>query len=300
MLLDNIRLFLLIVEKGSLAGAAREAGLSATTVSERLAALEAHFGTILLNRTTRAISLTEEGRLLVEQAPNVLDEVDELENRIRFGAEHLSGMIRLSVPSDLGRHVISEALDEFIRDNPDISVELHLSDGYVDIVGQGMDLAVRFGTLLDSTLRVRRLKPTRRVICASPDYIARHGEPLQPSDLKRHNCLLMRFGNTLDNLWELGDGTAKQVVTVSGNRVANDGAIVRQWALAGHGIVWKADLDVAEDIRQGRLVELLRDFAAPPAPLQLLFPPGRTQPRRVRMLADHLAAALDKTRLSGV
>lgn len=297
MLLDNIRLFLLIVEKGSLAAAAREAGLSATTVSERLAALEAHFGAILLNRTTRAISITEEGRLLVEQAPSVLDEVEELENRIRFGAEHLSGTIRLSVPSDLGRHIITRALDNFISDHPDISIELHLSDGYVDIVGQRMDLAVRFGTLLDSTLRVRQVKPTRRVICASPDYIARHGEPLQPSDLKRHNCLLMRFGNTLDNVWELGDGTTKQVVTVSGNRVANDGAIVRQWALAGHGIVWKADLDVAEDIIQGRLVELLPDFAAPPAPLQLLFPPGRTQPRRVKMLAERLAAALGEARL---
>lgn len=293
MLIDNLSLFLLIVEKGSLTAAGREAGLSATTVSERLAALEAHYGVTLLNRTTRSISLTEAGRTLVQGAKRVLEDVEDLEGRIRHGAQHLSGPIRLSAPSDLGRNVISAAISGFLDLHPGVSVELVLSDGYVDIVGQGIDLAVRLGDISDSTLRVRRLHPKRRILCAAPAYIAAHGAPKTPADLKNHNCVLMRFGGNLDNVWHLGTGGGKQIVTVRGNRIANDGAMARQWALEGVGIALKSEMDAAEDLRAGRLVELLEDFACAPAPVQLLFPPGRTQPRRIRVFADHLAEAIN-------
>ncbi|QKV19934.1 LysR family transcriptional regulator [Oricola thermophila] len=293
MLLDNIRLFLLIVEKGSLTAAGREAGLSPATVSERLAALEAHYGTVLLSRTTRSTSLTEEGRTLVEGARRVLDEVDELGARIRHGAGRLSGPIRVSAPVDVGRNIVVPAIDRFIAENPAISVEIVFSDGNLDIVGQGIDLAVRFGNITDSTLRIRRLRLQRRVVCAAPSYLARRGTPRTPAELKEHNCLLMRFGMNLDNVWQLGEGRAVQSVTVQGDRVANDGAVVRQWALAGHGIVFKSDLDVGPDIAKGRLVELLEDYAQPPTPIQLLLAPGRAQPRRVKALADSLSAAFD-------
>jgi DNA-binding transcriptional LysR family regulator len=292
MLLDNISLFLKIVEKGGLAAAGREVGLSSTTVSERLAALEAHFGVVLLNRTTRAISLTEEGRTLVEGAKQVLGEIEELETRIRFGAQTLSGPIRISAPSDIGRSVVSAEIGRFLSQHPAISVELLLSDGYVDIVGQGFDLALRFGPATDSSLRVRSLGRKRRLVCAAPGYLARHGTPKKPVDLKSHNCLVMRFGTNLDNVWRFGPGTMQQIVTVRGDRVANDGALVRQWCLAGHGIMLKSELDVGPDIRAGNLLELLADYAPPPTPLQMLFPPSRAQPRRVRALADQLAGVL--------
>ena len=168
MLLNNIALFLQIVEKGSLVAAGREAGLSPATVSERLAALEAHFGVVLLQRTTRAIRLTDEGRALFEGAKLVLSEVEELETRIRLGAQTLSGPIRVSAPVDLGRTVVSAEIDRFLFDHPAISVELLLSDGFVDIVGQGVDIAVRFGVITDSSLRVRSLGQKRRVVCAAP------------------------------------------------------------------------------------------------------------------------------------
>lgn len=292
MLLDNIALFLQIVEKGSLTAAGRGAGLSPTTVSERLAALEAHFGVVLLNRTTRAISLTEEGRTLVEGAKRILGEVDDVESRIRFGAENLSGPIRISAPSDIGRTLVSDAIDGFLDRHPAISVDLLLSDGYVDLVGQGVDIAVRFGTITDSTLRVRSLGERRRIVCASPAYIAARGAPQTPEDLKAHNCLLMRFGVNLDNVWRLGTGTSVRIVTVTGNRVSDDGAVVRQWCLAGHGIAFKSEFDVGPDIAAGRLVELLPDFAPPPPPLQMLFPPSRAQPRRVGAFADFLAETI--------
>ena len=291
MLLDNISLFLLIVEKGSLAAAGREAGLSPTTVSERLAALETHYGVVLLNRTTRSISLTEEGRTLVEGAKQVLGEVEDLETRIRFGAQKLSGPIRISTPKDLGRTIVSEAMARFLAEHPSISIDLHLSDGYVDIVGMGIDLAVRFGPISDSTLRVKQLPSRRRVLCAAPTYLERHGAPKTPADLKDHNCLVMRFGQNIDNVWRFGATAAKQIVTVRGNLIANDGALVRRWGLEGRGILLKSEFDVGGDIRTGRLIELLPDHASPPVPLQLLFPPSRAQPRRVGAFADCLVKA---------
>ncbi len=294
MLLDNISLFLQIVEKGSLVAAGRESGLSSTTVSERLAALEAHFGVVLLNRTTRAISLTDEGRTLVDGARSVLGEIEDLETRIRLGAETLSGPIRISAPFDIGRTIVAEEIDQFLTEHPAITVELALSDGYVDIVGEGFDLAVRSAPVTDSSLRVRIAGHTRRVICAAPAYLSRRGTPKEPADLTDHNCIAMRFGTELHNAWPFGDGTSRQTVTVRGDRVTNDGVLVRQWALAGHGIILKAALDVGQDIEDGRLVELLADHAPPPTPLQLLFPPSRAQPRRVRALADQLTSRFQR------
>lgn len=243
-LLSNIDLFLQIVEKGSLTAAGREAGLSSTTVSERLSALEAHFGVVLLNRTTRALSLTDEGRTLVEGAKQVLGEVEDLETRIRFGARTLSGPTRISAPSDIGRTFVSAEIDYFLSAHPGISVELLLSDGYVDIVGEGFDIALRFGPVTDSSLRFRSLGQKRRLVCAAPSYLEKNGRPKKPVDLKHHNCLVMRFGAHLDNVWRFGPETMQEVVTVRGDRVANDGALVRQWGPGGRRIILKSELDV--------------------------------------------------------
>ncbi|WP_420413547.1 LysR family transcriptional regulator [Roseibium sp.] len=298
MLLDNIALFLLIVEKGSLAAAGREKGLSPTTVSERLAALEAHYGVGLLNRTTRSISLTEEGRVLFDGAKTVLAEVEDLDTRIRHGAETLSGPIRISAPLDTGRVVISDVIAEFLARHPAITIDLSLSDGYVDIVGRGFDIAVRYGTITDSTLRIRPLGPVRRIVCASSAYLERNGVPAEPEDLLDHNCVLMRFGSGVDNIWHLGSGTNEHVITVRGDRVSDDGGLVRQWALSGYGIAMKSEIDVGPDIKSGKLVEILEAYRPPPAPLQIMYPPGRAQPRRVRALAREIQRAVT-SRLSG-
>ncbi|MEM1078110.1 MAG: LysR family transcriptional regulator [Pseudomonadota bacterium] len=297
MILDSLRVFLIIAEKGSLVAASRETGLSTTTVSERLATLEAHYGVVLFNRTTRSIRLTEEGRTLVDGAKSVLSEVADLDTRMRHGAETLSGLIRISAPVDLGRSWISRAISTFTEANPAVSIELSLSDGYVDLVGQGFDLAVRFGNVADSTLRVRSLGTFQRLVCASPTYLARHGAPTSPEDLRNHNCLVMRFGENIDNAWEFGTGLKRQRVLVRGSRVVNDGWLIRSWALAGHGIILKSELDVAEDIQSGALVSLLNEHLAPPNPLQVMFPPGRAQPRRVTTFAEHLRSVIPKTLL---
>jgi DNA-binding transcriptional LysR family regulator len=229
MILDNLVLFLRIVEKGGLAAAGRELGLSAASVSERLVALEKYYGAALLHRTTRAINLTDEGRLLVQGARRLLAEADELESLIRLGVEKISGPIRLSAPIDLGRSYVVPTLDAFLAEHPEVTIDLNLTDGYVDLVGQGQDFAIRYGELADSTLRVKRLAENRRFVCASPAYLKTRGTPQYPDDLVHHECLVMRYGLTTDRDWPfLIDGKERRVV-VQGHRIANDGELVRVW-----------------------------------------------------------------------
>ncbi|WP_417580858.1 LysR family transcriptional regulator [Pelagibacterium sp.] len=291
MNLSNLRLFLRIVEKGGLAAAGREVGLSPASVSERLSALEHHYGATLLNRTTRAISLTEEGKALVAGARRLLAEADELESRVRLGAEKISGPIRISAPEDLGRQKIVPIVDAFLTENPEVVIDLNLTDGYIDLVGQGIDLAVRHGSLADSSLKARSLGTNRRIVCAAPSYLAAHGTPSHPNDLSTHDCIVMRFGQNLDREWSfLVDGEQRSVM-VRGRRIANDGGMVRQWCRDGFGLALKSVRDVEDDILDGTLVEVLGDFSAGTTGLQIVYPPSAVQPRRVRLLIDRIAAA---------
>jgi DNA-binding transcriptional LysR family regulator len=291
IVLDNLALFLRIVEKGGLAPAGRELGLSPASVSERLAALERYFGAALLVRTTRAISLTDEGRLLVEGARRLLAEADELEALIRFGVDRISGPIRISAPIDLGRSAVVPILDAFLAEHPEVTIDLNLTDGFVDLVGQGQDLAVRYGELADSTLRVRRLGKNRRVICASPAYLRSRGSPQHPDDLTQHECILMRFGPTIDREWPfLIDGEERRIA-VAGHRLANDGGLVRDWCRNGYGLARKSLWDVAADLKAGNLVELLGSFSPGGTGLQIVYPATQDQPKRVRLLIDRIAKA---------
>lgn len=292
MNLDHLQLFQRIVELGSMSAAARETGLSTTTVSERLAGLEDHYGVALLNRTTRSIGLTEAGRTLLDGIEPLLEDSAALEARIRHGVETLSGLIRISAPSDLGRVWVSDMIDRFQSVHPKVQFELLLSDGYVDIVGEGVDVALRFGRIADSSLRVRKLADIRRLVCASPEYIARNGRPQSPDDLRAHACLLMRFGDMLDNQWTFGKGPKPKTIILKGHRISNDGHLVRSWCLDGVGIALKSELDVAKDLKEGRLVALFETSAPASTPLQFLFPPNRRQPNRVRAFTDAVARAI--------
>jgi DNA-binding transcriptional LysR family regulator len=291
MILDSLALFLRIVEKGGLAAAGRELGLSPASVSERLVALEKYYGAALLHRTTRAISLTDEGRLLVQGARRLLADADELEALIRLGVDKISGPIRLSAPIDLGRSYVVPILDAFLAEHPEVTVDLNLTDGYVDLVGQGQDLAVRYGELADSTLRVKRLAGNRRVVCASPAYLKSKGLPQHPDDLAHHECILMRFGPTIDRDWSfLVDGKVRRVAA-QGHRVANDGRLVREWCRNGYGVARKSLWDVAADLKAGALVEILQEFSPGDTGLQIVYPATQDQPRRVRLLIEKIGEA---------
>ncbi|MCB1428548.1 MAG: LysR family transcriptional regulator [Nitratireductor sp.] len=281
------------MEKRGVASAGRDFGLSAATASDRLAGLEAYYGATLLNRTTRSISLTDAGRLVFERAKLLVAEADDLESQIRLGLSVLSGVIRLSTTVDLGESRIVPLVDEFMDLHPEIAVELQLSDGYVDLVGQGFDLAIRFGALKDSSLMVKKLGDNRRVICAAPSYIDKHGVPQHPDDLVNHNCLIMQLGQVVDREWPFRIGKQVCTVSVTGNRLANSGALVRRWCLAGRGIALKSIWDVREHLEDGSLVELLRDFAPhSESALQILFPRAVYPVRRVRAFMEFLGERL--------
>lgn len=292
MNLETLSLFLRIVEKGGLAAAGRELGLSPSSVSERVAALERHYGAALLVRTTRAVTVTEEGRLLADGARRLLAEADDLAARIRLGAERLSGPVRLTAPMDFGRRHLVPVLDAFGQQHPDVTFDLYLSDAHVDLVGDGMDLAVRHGVLADSSLKIRPLGATQRVVCAAPSYLDRHGVPSHPQELVEHRCLLMRFGAVAETTWPFQIGGRMERVLVRGYRIANDGDLVRRWCLDGQGIAYKSLFDVADSIREGRLKVLLPLFSAGERGLQLVYPATASQPRRVRALIDFLVTGL--------
>ncbi|WP_424983111.1 LysR family transcriptional regulator [Maritalea sp. S77] len=288
---DNLALFLRIVERGGLSAAGRDFGLAPATVSERLAALEAHYGATLLIRTTRSISLTDEGRLVVDGARRLLSEAEDLKAQVRHGVEKISGLIRLSAPSDLGRVRIVPLLEAFQAQHPEVSVDLTLGDGYLDLVGLGTDLAVRYGVLPDSSLIAHRLATSRRILCASPTYLNRNGVPKTPQDLLHHKCLIMRFGENVAHEWTFGKDGNTETVTVRGHRTTNDGSIVREWCLKGHGIAFKSRLDIYDELKTGTLVPLLADYDSPDIPLQIVYPGNRILPRRVRRLIEHLDEA---------
>ncbi|EGD00248.1 LysR family transcriptional regulator [Burkholderia sp. TJI49] len=225
----------------------------------------------------------------------MLAEADELESRVRLGVQTLSGPVRLSAPADLGRERVVPVVDAFLAEHPAVTVDLHLGDGFVDLVGQGLDFAIRRGTLADSALRSRSLGRSRRVVCASPAYLAAHGTPRHPDDLAAHDCIVMRFGQSPYAEWPfLVDGEPRRV-TVRGRRIANDGALVRAWCIAGHGVALKSLIDVEQDLASGALVEILRAFSPGDVDLQIVYPGSAVQPRRVRVLIDRLAQALAAT-----
>ena len=287
-LVESLDLFVRIVERGGLAAAGRDLGLSPAMVTERLSALESHYGARLLNRTTRALSLTDEGRLLLDGARQLVNDANDIEARIKLGMEQISGFIRISAPIDLGRTLIAKIVNSFLEVHPNVSIELHLSDGYVDLASQGIDLAVRLGDLKDSSMNAVRLGPNRRIVCAAPSYLQKHGTPLSPSDLSKHNCLLMRFGAGVDKEWGFLEAGQRRNITVTGNRIANDGNLVRQWCIDGYGIALKSYWDVKEDLSEGRLQELLYNFTSTENSVQVVYQGGKSIPKRVRALIDAL------------
>jgi len=289
MLLDNLALFIRIVEKGGLAVAGRDLGLSPATVTERLNTLESYYGATLLKRTTRAIHITEEGRLLLDGAKRLLAEANDLECRLKQGVDQISGPIRLSAPLDLGRNRLTPIIDAFLTVYPQVSIDLILNDGYMDMVSEGIDFAIRYGNLTSSSLKVKKIASTRRLVCAAPSYLEKYGTPQTPYELEKHNCLIMRFGQILDNEWSFSMDDRVVKIPVHGNRIANDGEQVRHWCLAGYGIAYKADLDVEADIAEGKLISLLAPYLNVPSQLQIIYPQSNTMPRRVRMLIDYIA-----------
>ena len=289
--LPALTAFARIVSAGSMSAAARELDLPLSVVSKRMAQLEKSIGVRLLQRTTRRQALTEEGALLHARVLRILDEIEQAESLLSHSRHDISGLLRVTAPGEFGRQHIVPIVADFQRQHPKLAVQLDLSDTVLNLLASGHDLAIRFGSLEDSTLIARQLAPNYRVACAAPAYLAMYGTPSQPADLAQHRCILI--GDQRRAEWRF-HGEEKVAVRVTGALVTNDGQAAHALALQGAGIVVKSIWDVGDDILAGRLQRVLPAHSMPTAPLHAIFPHGQNLAPRVRAFIDYLQVRLQQ------
>jgi molybdate transport repressor ModE-like protein len=290
--LEALRLFSRVVERGSFSAAARELKVKQSTASKWVAELESVFGTTLVERTTRSVRVTENGQRLLMRARDVLAAFDELTADLEQRTPEPRGSVRVSLPVVFGRLYVVPLVGEFLKRHPQVSAELVMSDRYVNLVDEGFDLAIRVGAPTDTSARGRKLAESHRVLVGAPSYLKTHGKPRTPADLRQHECLV-HGDEPAPAAWRFGKGTEPGAqVKVRGRFAANNSEAVALMARDGLGLALLADWLVAEDLRRGRLVALLGEYAPPPAPVYALSPPGRFSSPTLRALTDHLAEAI--------
>lgn len=292
--LESLRVFVRVVELGSITAGGRDLRLSPAVASNRIKELENRFGVRLLNRTTRKLTSTEIGRAFYDHARRVIDTLDEAEALVSSFSGRPQGVIRLTAPLGLGRRLIAPLIPAFCAENPGVEFRLRLSDRDVNIVEDAIDLAFFLGEPADSTLKWRKIADAPRVLVASPDYLAAHGTPQRPADLADHNCLLLRYPRSPEFFWVLATEEGPQKMTLSGRFDTDDGDVLTGWALGGQGIANRPRYEVAADLEAGRLVELLPDTPPLPSQFGCLTPHRRLQDPKVRMFADFAVRELKK------
>lgn len=282
---SDFEMFARVVAAGSMSNAAREAGCSPAVVSKRIRRLEERLGTRLLQRTTRRLALTEVGQGFHERVVAILASIDEAESWVSSGSSAVRGVLRVSAPTSFGRLHIAPHLPAFLAEHPELTIDLVLSDAFVDIVADGFDMAVRIGDLENSSLVARRLAESRRVLCASPLHLDRHGRPKSLADLARHPLLAH---NT--DQWRLDGPKGPVTVKVEGPLRTNSSEVVREAVIAGLGIALRSTWDVGPELRAGRLERVLPDHAGSRnVGVFAVYPSRRHLARKVRVFIDRLA-----------
>lgn len=289
--LGAMRAFIRVVQIGSFSAAAREQGTSQATISKKVAALESKLGVKLLSRSSRELSLTEVGTEYYDKCVAIIAELDEAEATARSLVASPRGTIRIAAPVVFGRLVIAPVLAEFLTLYPDIKVDLVLSDKHVDLIAEGIDVAFRAKQLEDSSLVARYLFDNPMLLVASPEYLAIHGGPKEPIDLKRHNCLVYSMLKSI-NIWHFDYKGTVMSVPVSGNCQCDSGDVILELALAGLGVaelpIWMLD----EHLKSGRLKLLLPEYKAKPLPFHAVYPQNRHVPLKVRSFVDYMKQKL--------
>lgn len=286
---EDFAIFVRVVELGSLSAAGRDMRLSAAVVSNRIARLEKDVGTRLLNRTTRHVSLTEEGSRYYDHCVVILNELEQAESAITSVNAEPRGPIKVTAPTVFGRLHVAPHVPRFLERHPQMQVRLHLTDALVDLVQERVDLAIRIAELTDSTSIVRTLAPNRRLIVASPDYLKKHPAPKEPEDLLDHNCLLLRFPGSKQFRWTVQGPDGPVTLRVSGNMDSNSGEALRDWCIAGQGLALKSLWEIVDDLNDGRLVPVLTEFPPPSHAIYAMYPHSQHVPPRVRAFIDFLA-----------
>jgi len=288
--------FVSLATCGSLSGAARELGVSTAAVSKRLAQMEARLGLPLVNRTTRRMSLTPDGEVLLEHARRILDDIADLDQLLGASKGQPKGQLRVNATLGFGRLHVAPVISQYVLRYPEVDVQLALSVRPPPLTDDQFDVCIRFGAPADARVIAKKLASNRRLLCASTGYLAARGAPASPADLARHNCICIRQGDDAHGTWRLrrdgADGPG-ETVKVRGNLATNDGETAVNWALDGHGILLRAEWDVARYLDSGRLVQVLPQFLTPDADIYAVYPQHRQQSARVRTLVAFLAQAFD-------
>jgi DNA-binding transcriptional LysR family regulator len=289
--LQAMSIFVRIVASGSLSAAAREFGLSTAVVSRRLAALEARLGARLLTRTTRTVRLTDEGAAYHDACVRILAEVEEADSAVSAGRAEPRGSLKVALPASFGHQHVAPLIPQFADRYPRIQLALSLSDRAVNVIDEGFDLAIRIAELEDSALAARKLAPNRRVVCASPDYLRRHGTPREPEDLVNHNFLVTTWGHDFSMLLDYkgADGQPGSV-RVSGRYACDNWEVLREWALAGLGVALKSTWDVRRHLEDGSLVALCPGYSFDSdVAIYAVYPHRRHLPAKTRAFIEFLA-----------
>lgn len=288
--LESIRVFVRVVELGSITAGGRDQRLTPAVASNRIRDLERRLGVRLLNRTTRKLTPTEVGRVFYERARAVIDSLEEAEAAVAGFSGRPRGALRVMAPLGVGRRIIAPLVPLFVEAYPEVEVRLRLSDRRVDILEDQLDVAFFVGRLPDSTLKLRTIAECDRVLCASPDYLAQAGTPRVPQDLlDGHNCLLLRFPRSPEYFWTLETPEGPLKLEVSGRYDADDGDVLTTWALDGRGIVNKPRFDVAEHLASGALVEILPETPPVPSRFGCLYPHRKLLDPKVRLFTEFMA-----------
>jgi DNA-binding transcriptional LysR family regulator len=285
----DIALFLRVLDLGSISAAARSLDLSVAVASQRLKRLERALGVRLLHRTTRQLHPTPEGLQLAEQGRGLVEDLEALGEGLRRAGGGIAGTLKVTMSSTFGRLYLSPLLPEFLARHPGVRVSVDLSDVQVDLVSAGLDLAIRIGALDHSSLVARKLASNKRVLCASPAYLQRHGTPRTPAELARHECLLLVGSQGRQDLWRLREGDRETAVRVRGRIESNQGELLRDAAVAGLGIALHSTWHVNADLRSGRLQVVLPECALADTGIYAVMPQRRLVPPRVRAFVDFLA-----------
>ena len=288
--ISNWEVFAKVVELKSLSAAGRELRLTAAVVSSRIATIERKLGVRLLNRTTRRVNATEEGKIFYEHCLRIIDEIQAIETTIGTRSDAPRGSITVTAPAGFGRKHVAPFLPGFVERNEDLSVRLHLTDRLTDVIAEGTDVAIRIADLKNYSFIAKKLADNERVIVGAPEYLETHGTPEKPNDLLSHNCLLLRFPGSKQYQWTLKSRAGKSVtLQVSGNLDSDNGEALTDWCLAGAGLAVKSLWEVDHHIRNGRLHVVLPDWKPLGHAIYAIYPHSRLMPPRVRAFIDYLA-----------
>jgi len=290
--LKQLETFVTVAARGGLTAAARAEGVAPAIIGRRIDALEERLGVKLLVRTTRRVTLTQEGSAFLEDCQRLLTDLDNAEASVSAGGVRATGHLNLTAPAGFGRRHVAPLVPRFRELHPDVTLSLNLSDRVVDLAAEGFDCAVRVGEMPDSSLVSVRLADNRRLCVAAPSYLKRHGTPKTPQDLARFECLTLSSDASQTRGWafsQVSKDSAEVVYLKPGGPLScSDGQVLFDWCLAGYGIAWRSTWEVQAEVAAGVLVPVLEDFAAPPNGIYAVFPQRKHLPLRVRLWVDYL------------